>query len=568
MIEVSSSQESAIVKAESALEASKLLSNFLQVLGIESGARREENLVWLAPSDLLLVWHLIEQRDYSSSPQIQSLISDAVTQRERHGSARQQFYKRLEVRDTSLLSDYWLKTLFDYQAIASNALVTPGLLGGCLFDEQGTGKTVISLSVLESLFSCGEVQKAVVVAPKTLIRNGWLPEIRKFWPSPNISIVEVEGTKQQRLSKYREQHDFYLLTYDAAYRDLISLKSLMASAKVGLVVDESYFVKNSQSLRGAALEGISNAAAFRLILCGTPAPNSPADIVHQFNLSDLGYTFGHWTQSELKEPDQEKISSAISERGVMLRRLKSDVLESLPPKKIAINWFDLNVHQRQLYDEAKTEFLLYLKNLSQETFTRDLVTYFQRRAALLQICISPNLIGDPLVDSAKYEAVLNRVQELFVENPDRKLLVWSAYTKSTDHLMHILKTYSPARIDGTMNSDNRRESLLRFQNDSNSKIMIGNPSAAGAGLNLVEADVALYVSHSNQAAPFMQSIDRIHRIGQKAEVVKYEFFAARGTIENTEISTLLAKQLRQSELLRDKEDSLDLNKVILELETE
>ena len=568
MIEVSSRPESVVLRADSPLEASKTLSELLKVLGVEARVTREDNLVFLDHDDLPLVWHLIEERVHSSSTQIQQFISDALVHRERHGAARSQFYKNLEVRDTSQLSPYWLKTLLDYQAIASNALVTPGLLGGCLFDEQGTGKTVIALSVLESLISQRALQKVVVVAPKTLIRNGWLPEIKKFWPNPKVSSVEVEGTKQQRFSKYQEQHDFYLLTYDVAYRDMVSLRSLLARGNTGLVVDESYFVKNPESLRGAALEALSKAAAFRLVLCGTPAPNSPSDIVHQFNLSDLGFTFGHWKKSELKEPDQDKISAAISERGVMLRRLKSEVLEDLPPKKLAINWFDLNPYQQELYDEARTEFLLYLRTLSQETFTRDLVTYFQRRAALLQICISPNLIGDPSVASAKYEAVLDRVQELFIENPLRKLLIWSAYTKSTNHLMHILNSFSPVRMDGTMNSDEREKSLVRFQSDAKSKIMIGNPSAAGAGLNLVEADVALYVSHSNQAAPFMQSLDRIHRIGQKAEVVKYEFFAARGTIENTEISTLLSKQLKQSRLLRDKEESLDLKSVILELESE
>lgn len=568
MIQVSMQGDVAFLHCESALQASRLLSLFMQVLGTDCSAKRDSEIISLRREDLSRVWNLVETEQPTSSTEVQDYLADISNRNHSHAIAREKFYRVLDEQKTSDLSEYWQDTLLEHQAIAANALVTHGLLGACLFDEQGTGKTVVSLATLDTLFNRGDIEQVFVVGPKTLLRNGWKPEIKKFWPERGVSVLEIEGDSFKRAKQYGQASDFYLASFDVSYRDLQLIKNLVERRKTALVVDESYFVKNPESLRGAALEVLAGSAVFRLVLCGTPAPNSPTDIIHQFNLSDLGQTFGYLSKSKLKDLEASEIASAISTSGVMLRRLKSEVLENLPAKQIKINWFDLSPYQRQLYEEAKTEFLLYLKALNQTTFTRDLITYFQRRAALLQICVSPNLLGDPVVASGKYDAVFERVRDLLLNEPHRKILIWSAYTKSTSHLLDILRDFGAIRLDGTLNSDAKQAALKSFQSDSSIRILIGNPSAAGAGLNLVQADTAIYVSHSNQAAPFMQSLDRIHRIGQQADVVTYEFFSAKGTIEGREIDALLRKQIRQAELLNDSDQDLNLEEVIRELEAQ
>ena len=82
-------------------------------------------------------------------------------------------------------------------------------------------------------------------------------------------------------------------------------------------------------------------------------------------------------------------------------------------------------------------------------------------------------------------------------------------------------------------------------------LFIGNPSAAGAGITLHSSYDAVYVSYSNQAAHYLQSLDRIHRRGQKAKIVNYYLLICEGTIEENEIARLRSKELQQHSLLGD-----------------
>jgi SNF2 family DNA or RNA helicase len=81
-------------------------------------------------------------------------------------------------------------------------------------------------------------------------------------------------------------------------------------------------------------------------------------------------------------------------------------------------------------------------------------------------------------------------------------------------------------------------------------IFLGNPAAAGAGLTLHSARYAVYESLSNQAAHYLQSLDRIHRRGQDRDV-RYITLLARGTIEEVEYARLREKANAQADLLGD-----------------
>jgi SNF2 family DNA or RNA helicase len=101
--------------------------------------------------------------------------------------------------------------------------------------------------------------------------------------------------------------------------------------------------------------------------------------------------------------------------------------------------------------------------------------------------------------------------------------------------------------------DARREAVRAFQNDSSTRVFVGNPAAAGAGLTLHAARVAVYESLTNQAAHYLQSLDRIHRRGQDRDV-RYVVLLGRDTIEETEFETLRRKEQAAQDLLGDLVD--------------
>ncbi len=81
-------------------------------------------------------------------------------------------------------------------------------------------------------------------------------------------------------------------------------------------------------------------------------------------------------------------------------------------------------------------------------------------------------------------------------------------------------------------------------------VLVANPAAAGAGLTLHRARIAIYESLSNQAAHYLQSLDRIHRRGQTRDV-EYLILLCDQTIEIQEYERLVVKETAAQSLLGD-----------------
>ena len=511
-----------------------------------------EDFEWVAPycEDLVLV-----PSDLAESSEDVSILF------ERHEAARQVFYKQLE-SGSSAVSPYWESVLQEHQAAAVTALATPGLLGMCIFDEQGTGKTLTTVAAFDTLLANESVDAMFVVAPKTLVGT-WMREFEEFLPG-KYSVQEVAGNKAHRLASLYKSADVFVATYETVSTDSTLISSLLGSKKFLLVFDESFLVKNPDAQRSRGALAIRRSATIALVLCGTPAPNSASDLVHQFNIADMGFTF-RGAAFDGSDSEAARIQGAVDARGTYIRRLKSEVLPDLARKSHLIHEFDLNQTQRDLYEVAKNELELYLRRIDNKIFKRSLATYFQKRAALLQICISPSLIGAHTVDSAKYSTLMNLAGQILASD-GKKIVVWSSYNTSTDHLMQLFADFNPVKIDGSVSQEERQLAITSFQENPKVRVFIGNPAAAGAGITLTAASDAIFVSLPTQAAFYMQSLDRIHRIGQEANEVRYHFLIARNTIEKRELERLSQKQSVQGELFHDRAaDGLTLEEALEEL---
>ncbi len=131
------------------------------------------------------------------------------------------------------------------------------------------------------------------------------------------------------------------------------------------------------------------------------------------------------------------------------------------------------------------------------------------------------------------------------------MIVWSYYVASVEQLVRRYAQFKPVRYDGTVAAvEDRRASVRRFQEDATTMLFVGNPAAAGAGLTLHRARFAVYESLSNQAAHYLQSLDRIHRRGQERDV-EYLVLLCDGTIEIPEYDRLRHKERTAQRLLGD-----------------
>lgn len=134
---------------------------------------------------------------------------------------------------------------------------------------------------------------------------------------------------------------------------------------------------------------------------------------------------------------------------------------------------------------------------------------------------------------------------------NEKVLVWSFYTQSISAIVERYKAHGAMRYDGQVTDvDTRRETVRRFQEDDESMVLVANPAAAGAGLTLHRARFAVYESLSNQAAHYLQSLDRIHRRGQTRDV-EYLVLLCDKTLELQEYERLVTKEVAAQSLLGD-----------------
>ncbi len=469
---------------------------------------------------------------------------------ELHRNARDEAMQGVEEQKITELVAPWPGILDPAQQIAVTAMTTKGLLGLCLFDEQGIGKTLTTLAAFDILKERGETDCLVIVCPVTMI-GGWKKEVDKFLPG-KYQVKAAEGTAAEKRKAVLSSFDILICNFESVPSLLVALKGVLSNKKATLAVDESFNVKNSEAFRTTAVRELRDSCIKGFVMCGTPAPNSAVDVISQFDIADRGYTFAGFVAPKDEKDRTLKINERIEQRGAYVRRLKEQVLPDLPDKDFKLVSVSMTGRQEALYEEARGRLELSLKSMDNATFRKSLATYFQQRSTLLQICACPEAVDPSFTgSSAKLEALDKLVDEI-VERGHKKILIWSFYKASLRSIMERYERYSPVLLDGTSSAKERAEAVHRFQNDPEVRVCVANPAAAGAGITLHAASDAAYISFSNQAAHFLQSLDRIHRRGQLADNVTYHIVVCRGTIEEAEVQRLRQKEVRQHELLGDE----------------
>lgn len=466
-----------------------------------------------------------------------------------HGAAMEEAQRRLADGDLSAIPPRWLERLDPAQAVAAAAMTVPGLLGYCLFDEQGTGKTIMTLAAFDMLREAGEIDAMVVACPKSMIGE-WPKAVAQFI-GEDARVVIAEGSRTQRFDAALSDFDVLVTTYEGVSHLLVALAARGSNRRLLLAADESFLVKNADARRTGLAHELRAICSKCYVLCGTPAPNSPYDLVSQFDLADLGFTFAGFVRSVDSERDAARIANLVDTRGAYARRLKTEVLEQVPEKDFNLVRVSLTGRQAFLYEEARTSLALSLRSMDNGTFRKNLTSYFQRRSALLQICSVPSAIDPGYLETpAKYGPLDAMLEDMLVQG--RKVIIWSSFRRSIDELVARYAGYEPLRIDGSASRPARAQAVDLFQDRASGRnLFIGNPAAAGAGLTLHASHDAIYVSYSNQAAHYIQSIDRIHRRGQEAPRVGIHLLVCEGTIEETEVRRLRHREIQQHRLLGD-----------------
>ncbi len=502
----------------------------------------------------LLQHHRIGQDRFEISDRAKHHISQSSSNLELYQTALNSTPISDEELDTILTNSGFSRTLYDYQSDNVKSLMA--LPSGATFSVPGAGKTTEALAFFAAKAETNS--KLLIVCPKNAFAV-WEEEFRNCFPDSERSIVRLRGASATR-EILKSRPDIMLTTYSQfqiiPVRDLIA-KYLSENESI-MFLDESHHMKRGlDGVRGRNLLGISIIPKTKLIMSGTPMPNSAMDLVAQFNFL-------------YPEVDVHEDNVIDHIQPIFVRTTKVDLdLPERYDEPIPINMSDA---QNRLYNAIRDEELLRLEGLqdaSQRIRMRELSRCYIK---LLQLASNPMLVSEDIASAhpeilrelrnegtcPKIEWACDRARELAAEN--KKVIIWSSFVQNVELIANRLEDLGAVFIHGGVDAgseeeESSREGKIReFKNNPNCMVMVANPAAAGEGISLHRVCLnAIYIDRTFNAAHFLQSIDRIHRLGlEDGEHPHVQFLISEGSIDESVDARLTDKIQRMLNALNDR----------------
>jgi len=405
--------------------------------------------------------------------------------------------------------------------------------GACLADDMGLGKTVQTLA---ALLDRGADGAALVVAPTSVVAN-WLDEARRF--APTLKVQSYTGSAASREGKLEDLGPFDLVvtTYGLLHNDVDALGNVDWST---VVLDEAQAIKNPATKRARAARKLP--ARFRLVTTGTPIQNNVVDLYSLFSFLNPGMlgsarrfreNFAHPIERDRDPAARRRLRRLIAP--YVLRRIKSDVLDELPPRTEVTLQVEMSPEEAALYEALRLRAMEDLEaQANKETGTepRSGEHRLQVLAHLTKLrlaCCNPKLVHPGGPPSSKLETFATTLDEL--RQGRHKVLVFSQFVRHLKLIEeHLTETGVPYQyLDGSTPAKQRSERIAAFQAGEGDAFLI-SLKAGGVGLNLTAADYVIHMDPWWNPAAEDQASDRAHRIGQTRPVTIYRL-VAKGTIE-------------------------------------
>lgn len=550
-------------------------------------------------------------------------MSEAL-QRQREVERR--FLERL--LDSSKIVDFKIPvpinaTLRRYQQEGVNwlAFLLEYNLHGVLCDDMGLGKTLQTLCIMASSHHLmsqkaqekGEPKRpSLVICPPT-VAGHWKQETLTYTKNMRPMIYTGPRDRRAALLPQIKNHDVIITSYDVVRTDIGDLSKIKWNY---CVLDEGHVIKNPKSKLSQAVRQL--VAEHRLMLSGTPIQNSVLELWSIFDFLMPGFlgsqkSFNERFGKPIMASGDPKSSPKVQEAGALaletlhkqvlpflLRRMKEDVLQDLPPKIIQDYYCELSDVQRLLYDSystSKDNSKLRTEITAGGSSEGEATTHvFQVLQYLRQVCNHPALVltkehqlygevtkrlkdeGTTIRDLRHAPKLLALRQVLLdcgigaqeegesqapggplgLEAVKQHRALIFCQQKSMvkvveEDVLQQMQNVTYLKLDGSVNIDSRQDLVQKFNSDPSIDVLLLTTAVGGVGLNLTGADTVIFVEHDWNPSKDLQAMDRAHRLGQKKVVNVYRLIT-KGTLEE-KIMGLQQFKLKISNTVISQENS-------------
>ncbi|KAI9934271.1 TATA-binding protein-associated factor mot1 [Aspergillus wentii] len=468
-------------------------------------------------------------------------------------------------------------------------------LHGILCDDMGLGKTLQTICIVASDHHIRadeyartqkpEFRKApsLIICPPSLSGH-WQQEVKQYAPFLNCVAYVGPPAERSRLQGALDDADIVVTSYDIARNDNDVLNPINWNY---CVLDEGHLIKNPKAKVTLAVKRLPS--NHRLILSGTPIQNNVLELWSLFDFLMPGFlgtekvfldrfakpiAASRFSKSSSKEQEAGALAIEALHKQVLpflLRRLKEEVLNDLPPKIIQNYYCDPSELQKKLFETfTKKE----QKNLAEKVGSSeksDKEHIFQALQYMRRLCNSPALVvkeghkqynevqnyltnKNSHVRDVSHAPKLSALRDLLLDcgigvNPSsggeldpgasyvspHRALVFCQMKEmldivQTEVFRKLLPSVQYLRLDGGVEATKRQDIVNKFNSDPSYDVLLLTTSVGGLGLNLTGADTVIFVEHDWNPQKDIQAMDRAHRIGQKKVVNVYRLIT-RGTLE-------------------------------------
>ncbi|XP_075232109.1 TATA-binding protein-associated factor 172-like isoform X2 [Lycorma delicatula] len=463
-----------------------------------------------------------------------------------------------------------------------------------LFNPKTIPDYVVPVKIYAELRSYQQINKSpdcaplpsLVICPPTLTGH-WVYEVDKFISQEYLNPLQYAGPplERERLRSKVKKHNLIIASYDIVRKDIDFFSAIKWNY---CILDEGHVIKNGKTKSSKAIKQL--VANHRLILSGTPIQNNVLELWSLFDFLMPGFLgterqfTAKYSRPILASRDP-KSSQRDQEAGVLamealhrqvlpfvLRRMKEDVLNDLPPKITQDYYCDLSPLQEQLYEDfthtqahqSLTESLGKQQNTSNIQSNTHI---FQALRYLQNVCNHPKLVlsrqhpeyekiykqlasQNSSLNDIQHAAKLPALKQLLLDcgigcdtvgcNTEpvvnqHRALVFCQLKAMLDIVENdLFKKNMPSvtylRLDGSIPPGLRHSVVTQFNNDPTIDVLLLTTHVGGLGLNLTGADTVIFVEHDWSPMKDLQAMDRAHRIGQKKVVNVYRLIT-RATLE-------------------------------------
>lgn len=500
----------------------------------------------------------------------------------------------------------------------------------CNFAVPGAGKTSIVYAAYAYLKNLPEdhpkhVDKLLVIGPLSSFAP-WEKEYQECFGRP-ANIQRLSG--DNRISRrHKEEHLFSAgpaeLTLifhggvDSMQKEIISF---LKRNKTMVVVDEAHRIKNPDGIWGKSIVEIGKEARSRIILTGTPVPNGYEDL---FNLYQylypyrfkeiLGFHYGNLQDmSKNADNNSERVENLIGNISPYFIRIKKSDL-GLPPVNEKIIEVPMGARQREIYDFVEATYMdSFAKDSSADI--KDVLNK-AKLIRLRQAATNPALLLKPIqetLDNDDFESrldtggqvpeefqadsgILSKIRdyratetpakfiaakELVLENirKGEKTIIWTIFVQNAKELRTYLEAngVKTGLLIGEVEQSDREPLIEQFNNpeDFATQVLIANPFAVAESISLHKGcHNAIYLERDYNCANFLQSKDRIHRVGLKpGQETNYYYLLSPESIDSVINTRLDIKVRRMEQIINDDiplfarindDDETDVIKALME----